>query len=39
MTQIDETITSYLTALRIEGKTPKTIERGARRLGLAVNRH
>ena len=26
MTQIDETIASYLTALKIEGKTPKTIE-------------
>ena len=24
MTQIDETITSYLTALKIEGKTPTT---------------
>ena len=26
MAQIDETIASYLTALKIEGKTPKTIE-------------
>ena len=25
MTQIDETIASYLTALKIEGKTPATI--------------
>ena len=44
MTQIDETIASYLIALKIEGKSPKTIEsyansledfrRVGRRLGL-----
>ena len=44
MTQIDEVITSYVTALKIEGKAPKTIDsytnsiedfrRVGRRLGL-----